>query len=120
MFCSRRLGGGIDYGAATVACPACGQNLPLASLNTHLDRGCPPIQTGSTTKAWAALFSSSTTSGSKADADAELLSKRITKPNYALVSTKELRGLLETYGCTTTGERGVLVERVQLWISIFK
>ncbi|KAI5452826.1 E3 ubiquitin-protein ligase rad18 [Naganishia albida] len=108
-----------------VTCPACGQNLPLASLNAHLDRGCPPIQAGPTTSSkasWAALFSSAqppSTGGSRADADAELASKRITKPNYALVSTKELRGLLETYGCATVGERGVLVERVQLWISIF-
>lgn len=113
-------------GKGMVTCPACGQNLPLASLNAHLDRGCPPIQAGPTTSSkasWAALFSSAqppSTGGSRADADAELASKRITKPNYALVSTKELRGLLETYGCATMGERGVLVERVQLWISIFK
>lgn len=112
----------VDPPTGLISCPACAQQLPLTSLNAHLDRGCPPVRpangSSTSTKAWAALFSAP--GPSRGDADAELLSKRITKPNYALASTKELRGLLETYGCPTAGERAVLVERVQLWISIFK
>jgi E3 ubiquitin-protein ligase RAD18 len=114
-----------DPSTNLISCPACAQQLPLTALNTHLDRGCPPVRhingNGSTsTKAWAALFSTAAAGPSRTDADAELLSKRITKPNYALAPTKELRGLLETYGCPVAGERAVLIERVQLWISIFK
>ncbi|KAJ9105191.1 hypothetical protein QFC20_004326 [Naganishia adeliensis] len=99
----------VDPPTGLISCPACAQQLPLTSLNAHLDRGCPPVgpANGSSTsaKAWAALFSAP--GPSRGDADAELLSKRITKPNYALASTKELRGLLETYGCPTAGERAV-------------
>lgn len=46
--------------------------------------------------------------------------KRIVKPNYHLASQKELRGLCENYGLSTHGDKGVLSERLQIWISMFK
>jgi hypothetical protein len=46
--------------------------------------------------------------------------KRIVKPNYHLASQKELRRLCENYGLGTHGDKGVLSERLQIWISMFK
>jgi E3 ubiquitin-protein ligase RAD18 len=46
--------------------------------------------------------------------------KRIVKPNYHLASQKELRGICETHGISTHGDKPVLVERLQMWISIYK
>ncbi|KAJ9098103.1 hypothetical protein QFC21_004432 [Naganishia friedmannii] len=108
-----------------VPCPACGRSIPFSTLNAHLDRSCrspPPPGVGKTSKsAWAKLLSGTgdDSSTSTAHSPAVDMTRKISKPNYNLATPKELRSVLEMYGCPTTGEKAVLVERVQLWISIF-
>ncbi|KAJ9092713.1 hypothetical protein QFC19_008638 [Naganishia cerealis] len=113
----------------SVPCPACGRSVPFSTLNAHLDRSCrsppvPPPPGTTTTKAiWAKLFSGAAgddSSSATSHSPAVDLTRKISKPNYHLATPKELRALLETYGCSTVGERATLIERVQLWISIFK
>lgn len=119
-----------------VSCPACGRSIPFSTLNSHLDRSCrspPPAGGGGQTKtsnksAWAKLLSgpgggddsSASTISANHFSPAADMTRKISKPNYHLASPKELRAVLETYGCSSVGEKAVLIERVQLWISIFK
>lgn len=113
--------------ANLVPCPACGRSIPFSTLNAHLDRSCrsPPLQGGGKTSksAWAKLLSGTggdDSSLSANQASAVDMTRKISKPNYHLATPKELRAVLEMYGCPTVGEKAVLIERVQLWISIFK
>jgi hypothetical protein len=115
--------------------PVCGGTVLTTDINTHLDRKCSTAKdtpgssrSGSrsarqTTKAsWEKLFAgatnpkASTTTGHNEGEEV----KRIAKPNYHLASQKELRGICENYGLSTQGDKGVLSERLQIWISIFK
>ncbi|KAJ9118877.1 hypothetical protein QFC24_006076 [Naganishia onofrii] len=120
-----------------VSCPACGRSIPFSTLNLHLDRSCrsPPVppppgaqsKVSSNKSAWAKLLSgpgggddsSTATISANHFSPAVDMTRKISKPNYHLASPKELRAVLETYGCSSVGEKAVLIERVQLWISIF-
>lgn len=61
----------------------------------------------------------SRTSSDEKDKDKEVM-VRISKPNYNLSTPKDLRAQLDKYGIPTGGDKNTLVERVQLWISIYK
>ncbi|KAJ9117429.1 hypothetical protein QFC22_004279 [Naganishia vaughanmartiniae] len=125
-----------QYQSNLIPCPACGRSVPFSTLNSHLDRSCrsspppgggDPSKTSNTKSAWAKLLPGTagddpitTTHTSTHHSPAVDMSRKISKPNYHLATPKELRTVLELYGCATAGEKAVLIERVQLWISIFK
>lgn len=104
----------------------------MTEINAHLDRKCSTTKASTgvhsesarqTTKtSWEKLFAGTTNSkaSSKSVLDEGDESKRIAKPNYHLASQKDLRGICETYGLSTHGDKGVLAERLQLWISMYK
>lgn len=77
-----------------------------------MDRGCttpPPPAKGS---AWKTIFSH--------DSDPLPTGDRLTKPNFALATPKDLRKDLERWELTTTGDKAQLEARLRAWITIYK
>jgi hypothetical protein len=121
--------------SSSISCPVCSRAVPMDQINVHLDRNCSPDamsqRSGKGTQqsaktSWAKLFAgTATTSGPSNSTDPggrkemEHM-KRIVKPNYHLASQKELRNLCETHGISTQGDKPLLVERLQMWISMYK
>ena len=126
-----RYGNSKDRTGDLIDCPVCGRSVLMTDINAHLDRKCSTAKDtpGSsksarqTTKtSWEKLFAGTTNSkaSTKLSHDEGEDCKRIAKPNYHLASQKELRGICENYGLNTHGDKGVLAERLQMWISMFK
>ena len=121
--------------SSSISCPVCSRPVSMDKINIHLDRNCSsdgltqnpgkgPKQSAKTS--WAKLFAGTAApSGASTSADPGGRKefdnlKRIVKPNYHLASQKELRGICETHGISTHGDKPVLVERLQMWISMYK
>ena len=121
--------------SSSISCPVCSRLVSLDKINIHLDRNCssdgltqnPGKGTKQSAKtSWAKLFAGTTTaSGASTSTDPGVRKeadnlKRIVKPNYHLASQKELRSICETHGISIHGDKPVLVERLQMWISMYK
>ncbi|ODN80808.1 DNA repair protein rad18 [Cryptococcus amylolentus CBS 6039] len=109
-------------------CPICQARLPIASIPTHIDKGCkiPKSKAGvgaiGNQKAdWKKVFSgqSMKRDTSKGKDAKEVEMKRITKPNYSLSSPADLRSILSEYSLPTTGDKSALIARLQEWIVLF-
>jgi hypothetical protein len=121
--------------SSSITCPVCSRPVLIDKINIHLDRNCSSDGLNeaasqgtkqSAKTSWAKLFagtatapgtSTSTDPGGRKEVDSM---KRIVKPNYHLASQKELRSICETHGISTHGDKALLAERLQMWISMFK
>nr|XP_019012394.1 DNA repair protein rad18 [Kwoniella pini CBS 10737]OCF51175.1 DNA repair protein rad18 [Kwoniella pini CBS 10737] len=103
-------------------CPICQATLPISSIPMHIEKGCPPpktrtngIRKGNQKADWKKVFSGQTSSGKTKEVEL----KRITKPNYMIATPADLRAILAEYSLPTTGDKEILIKRVQEWIILF-
>ncbi|PVG00212.1 hypothetical protein CPB86DRAFT_729739, partial [Serendipita vermifera] len=125
---SRKKGKFLITKTTMVSCPACEEFLDPEFINEHLDSNCTlnqqdmEVQKGKRDtidqkKAWASVLTSRPKPKIK-DGD-EIPTKRISKVNYDIKSTKQLRELLSDIGLSDKGDASHMRQRHERWVNLW-
>ncbi|KAJ7063548.1 hypothetical protein C8F01DRAFT_1133456 [Mycena amicta] len=97
-----------------VDCPVCHRQVPMATINLHIDNNCDssdsPHATSSKSQWLNIMAPKSKGKGKDKDSD-----DRIPKQAYDTLKEWQIKAKLEELGLSTTGDRSTLVARHQHW-----
>ncbi|GJE87930.1 RING-finger-containing E3 ubiquitin ligase [Phanerochaete sordida] len=123
--------------SSVVLCPLCNKNVPLKTINNHIDAGCPspassgltspcsplPKDKGKQKQQWSQLFQGAPAArkgkGKARGHPLEEQAEPLPKIAYDTVTQKRLRDVLEEYGLAATGDRQTMAARHARFVNMY-